>query len=152
MTVEVLPDFMGALMVRYQAIAAITALTSTRISAERQDTKWAPMPRHAIFLNGPLGDPGSSIYDQMKGIQRTRVEMWFYGSNYYEAGRLWRTAHPYICPRQDSITRFKVGNCVVFNVRKEGGPSRLGDPVSADVTWPRVIATYIFTWSEQPAP
>lgn len=147
MTVQTIPDLLGALVVRYRAVTAIAALTGTRISANRQDADWAPMPRHAIFLEGPLGNPGETIYDNLKGIQKTRVDVHFYGSNPYEATRLWRTAHPYICPRAEFVGSFNGSGVHVYSVRKEGGPTRFAEP---DTEWPRTIATYVFTWSEIP--
>ena len=142
--VGVLPDLIGALIARYRGLSGITTLTSTRISAALQDA-WDPMPRHAMLLSGPIGSPATTASDQVVGKQRTRVDIFFYGATPYEAMRLWRTAHPYICPRQDTVTQFVQSGCRVGNVLREGGPTRGIEP---DTGWPFVLATYVYDWIE----
>jgi hypothetical protein len=146
MAVATLPDVIGALIARYRSFSAITALTSTRISAAVQQS-WNPMPRHAILVSGPVGAPGRTLSEHLAGIQNTRVDLYFYGSTSFEAMRLWRVAAPYICPRQDTLTQFVQSGCRFTNVFQEGGPSRADED---DTGWPRVLATYVYKWSEFP--
>lgn len=145
MAIATLPDITGAIMLRLRSITAITALTANRIATER-GADWFPdvTARHAIVINGPVGSPGD---DYQIGIQRTRYDFLMYGASGFEAMRLYRTAHPNICPRQDSVVAFVQSGCRVRNVVKEGGPTRLNDP---DTNWAYVLCSYIYTWSEFP--
>ena len=140
MPVVALPDILGAIVARLRAVTEITALTSTRISPVRQES-WNPMPRHAIWVDGPKG-MGPFGSDNLP-LETVRVDLNCFGSTDYEAGRLWRTMHSAICPYQGAATQFVAAGVRVSNVQRESGPIRFTD---SDTGWPCVIGGYLFSY------
>lgn len=142
MSIPPLPDIVGALIARYRSFTEITDLTALRIS-NRLQSDWFPNGdvRPAIWINGPIGSPRADV---QAGIQRSRFDVFFYGANQFEAMRLWRIAHPCICPDQARSSAYWVGQTIVRNAFHEGGPSRADD---GEAKHPRVLATYVYEWS-----
>lgn len=139
MVVAALPDLVGAVVAHLRASAEITALTSTRISAKRQDA-WA-LPLYAVVVNGPRGGPG----EIGSGLYSERIDLWSYGPDDRTAKLLDRTMRAYLVPPgRTRAVSFTQASTQVRTVAFETAPIFLVDPVTG---WPYVVSPALFTYS-----
>lgn len=144
MTVQAFPDIIGAVIAHLRASPEIAALTSTRISSERQTT-WT-LPGYAVLVQGPRGGPG----DLGSALYGVRLDLRCYGPTPLNATLLWRTLNAYLLvPDGSRAVGFRQAQTNVYTVQAEGGPLRFVDPESK---WPSTDATYLFTFSGVPVP
>lgn len=137
MAVIARPDITGALIARIRSITEITALASTRISAELQDA-WDPMPRHAVRIRQTGGPPP----DINVNILRSRFDVWCYGSTGREASRLLDIVIPALCPDQSQRSGFAQGSVKVYDVQPEAGPISGRTEENWPYCWQPVIVTF----------
>lgn len=149
-----MPDIIGALIVRTTSDAQVTSLVGSGAGwlnsqsgnrvAQGINSDWK-MPTHAIVIRLAGGPPG----DQSVRKQFTRFDWNFYGSNIFECTRLWRATHPILCPGQESSsgTSFRAKNVVVYDIAQESGPLPDEEP---NTRFPVLIVPYLVTWSEVP--
>jgi hypothetical protein len=158
----VLPDVTGAVMLRLRGDARlnsggiVTNPGGGRVwtIAPRFSPDW-PMPTWAITMR----KAGGPVTQAWQGVpvhtQRFDIHCYGPGDNESEramnADRLWRTAHPILCPpRNSGVSRaFVLGHTYVMDVIAESEPLPQGPP---DTDWQRVICSYIVTYNEAPAP
>lgn len=142
MPVTALPDLVGAVVAHLRASADITALTSTRISARRQDS-WS-LPGYAIVVHGPTGGRG----ELGSGLYGERLDIWCYGPDDRTAKLLDRTVRAYLVPpdRSRSVS-FRQASTRVHSVALEAGPIFLVDPATK---WPYVVTPVQFVYSSVP--
>lgn len=169
MTVQALPDAIGAIIGRLGSFVEITDFVTTasgytadattsqkarpRISPDFQsswqlgrfpatptDTKGS----YALLVSGPIGNP---LDDREAGIQSVRVDLHWYGPTPYDAMRFWRQGDPCLCPpaHQGIAESFIRSGVRFLTVDREGGPNRMVEP---DTRFPKVVATYVFRFSE----
>lgn len=159
MAVQALPDVIGAIVARLRSFPEITALvgstpgykttatvdekTRPRVSPTLQGF-WA-MPTYAIVVQGPIGKPAAD--DPDFGIHATRCDLHIYGPNPKNAMDLWRIVEPALCPLLPTSRSFVQAGVRFGDVVREGGPTALIEP---QTTYPKVVATYIFTTSGVP--
>lgn len=81
------------------------------------------------------------------GFQEERVDIMCYGTTETKCKSIWRAMENYFLPIDADVRRktyFRVENCQVSMVAREGGPLTLTDPDAAN--WPYTMAPYIFTY------
>ncbi len=149
MAVVALPDLAGAVVAYLRAVPEVAALTSTRISARRQDSWLDPATgkmRHAVLVQARRGGRG----ELPGGRQSQRVDLFCYAPDDRTADRLWAIVHPALCPPVGSGREngFTAASTRVTQVIQEGGPLSLVDP---DTSWDYVVATYDIEYSMEPA-
>jgi hypothetical protein len=132
------PDLLGAIIAYARGQGAITALTSTRISGERQKA-WT-LPGYAIVVNGPRGGP--VLADPP--LRRTRVDLECYGPDSRTSKVLAETIVSVFAPDTGPSAAFTLANASVGRVELETEPIWLPDP---DTGWPRTVVPLIFTWT-----
>lgn len=130
-------DIVGAFVARGRAIAAITALTSTRISGQRQDT-WT-LPQYAIVVNGPRGGPVVE-----SPLRKTRLDLECYGPDERTSKLLAETVVQAFVPDDGTSAVFTAAHTAVGEIAKEAEPIWLPDPATG---WPRTIVPLIATYS-----
>lgn len=133
-----LPDIIGAVVAYGRSQSALTALTSTRISATRQDA-WT-LPGYAIVVNGPRGGP--VLADPP--LRRTRVDLEAYGPDSRTSKVLAETIVSVFAPDTGPSAVFTLANASVGRVELEAEPIWLPDP---DTGWPRTVVPLILTWT-----
>jgi hypothetical protein len=133
MAVAMRADVTGAVLAFLQTQPAITALTSTRISARRQPS-WN-LPAYAVLIQGRRGGGEDGP------LHWQRFDITCYGPDDRTADLLWRTLDYAFCPEVGGPRRngFTAASTSVAKVEREGGPIGLTDP---DTTWDYVLATY----------
>ena len=134
------PSLVDAVIARLLATAAVTALTSTRISGRRQDA-WDLKTQAAIVVYGPRGGPGDNA--PSPGLATERLDLFCYGSNGKNAKDLAAVVLRSLSPLQGMRGSFKAAHTRVPNVRAEGGRIALTDP---DTGWEYCVVPVLVTY------
>lgn len=139
--VQVIPDYVGALIAYLRAQTAVTDLVpAERITGRLPDAEG--MPRFHITFQ----KTGGGGNDRYVPIMKPRVDMRCYGATPYEAMRLFRTVNPYLVPQSRNVG-FRATDCLVLDVNLE--LNVVGD-VEPDTGWPRTWCSYRLTVMEVP--
>jgi hypothetical protein len=133
MAVAMRADVTGAVLAFLKAQPAITALTSTRISARRQ-TSWN-LPGYAVLVQGRFGGGEDGP------LHWQRFQLVCYGPDDRTADLLWRTLDYAFCPEVGSLrpNGFIAASTSVAKVEREVGPLGQTDP---DTAWESVMGVY----------
>ena len=102
------------------------------------------MPTHAIWLNEV---PGAGPPDESVGIMNQLYDVHCFGSNLYEARRLWSYVVPALCPLPPGPRAFRAGGCLVYDVAQVGGVAAV---VAPDTKWPEVMTSILVRYSMVP--
>lgn len=149
-TVVPVPDMLGALIAELRSYSELTTLTSTRISGQF-DKSWPLAANgnmtHAIVMRKAGVEPSASR--AAVALQMQRVDFVIYGSNTYEATRVWRVLHAILVPADpNQVNSFVRAGCRFYNFEHRAGPF---DESEEQTEYPIVLASYSALWGEVPA-
>lgn len=131
------------LMLRLRASSNITALTANRIAIERPQDDW-PIGQPAIMIR----EVGGSYFEDFRH-QLPRFDVWCLAGTGAQSRILLNRVTAWLCPHpSDRARSFKIENCVVFDVRRDGGVSTR--PRTKDEPWYALIQAFILHASEVP--
>lgn len=150
MTQPVMPDVIGAFIVRTASLPNTVGLVADRVSGRLQlrDTKhpndW-DMPTFAIvyrIVPGPIGIRKGTV-----PVIKEPIQVECYGPNLMESRRLWRTLYPELFPDPPVAQGFIAARCAVMSIEQMGSAAPLQENETA---FPRTVATLLVEYSERP--
>jgi len=126
-------DVLAALIVHLKTVVAVTDLVSTRIfGGELPEDEISSMPRKCVVLRYI----GGLVEFRTHREQKPRLDIFCYGEDYYEAGRV----DGAVADALFAIRRTDVNNTLLYSIGYSSGPRQMKEP---DTGWRYVTRSAI---------
>lgn len=140
------PSPVDAVIGRLLETAAVTAITSTRISGRRQPA-WNVKEEAAIVVRGPQGGPGENF--PAVGLISERLDIICSHTSALNAKTLAQLVYDSLIPLPGVRVSFMKAHTKVVNVQSEGGRFTIPD---AETGWDVCVLPVIVTYRREAAP